>query len=198
MVCDWFQLEDLFVAGLGCDVAGAYLLARGLITSPADLTRNSSSFYDSNSYLAVSVARDKIDGISGLLGLSIGFVLQAAGYLASLGTDSSTATGWPQALVGGALLLLGFLVVMAAGWLHRKLRLLPTLVEMSHYLVDGTREEFSRAALLPDWLKAAGYERRRNDDDLAFARRTAGVQDLIVDVTGERKRRATDPPLPGE
>lgn len=31
------SLEDLFTVGIGQDVAGAYLLSRGLLASPGDL-----------------------------------------------------------------------------------------------------------------------------------------------------------------
>ena len=53
------QLDDLFTAGIGCDLAGAWLLARGLIATPEQLTRFSTAFWDSNRYLAINVAKNR-------------------------------------------------------------------------------------------------------------------------------------------
>jgi hypothetical protein len=58
MVSGYFQLQDFYVAGGACDLGGALLLAHGLINGPAELTRLSGSFYGSNAYQAVSVAKN--------------------------------------------------------------------------------------------------------------------------------------------
>lgn len=54
-----FQVQDFWTAGLGCDLGGAFLLARGLINRPAELTRLAGSFWGSNHYQALSVARNR-------------------------------------------------------------------------------------------------------------------------------------------
>jgi hypothetical protein len=38
-VDDWFAIEDLFTLGLGCDLAGAWLLAQGLLLTPRQIRR---------------------------------------------------------------------------------------------------------------------------------------------------------------
>ncbi len=76
MILDHLQLTDFFTTGLGFDLAGALLVARGLIADPAELNRITESFYGSNPYQAVSAARDRIDALSGLASLALGFVLE--------------------------------------------------------------------------------------------------------------------------
>jgi hypothetical protein len=45
MISHALQVQDLYTAGIGCDLGGAFLLARGLIDRPAELTRLAGSFY---------------------------------------------------------------------------------------------------------------------------------------------------------
>jgi len=53
MGAHYLQVQDLWAAGLGCDLGCAFLLARGLINGPAELTRLAGSFYGSNRYQAL-------------------------------------------------------------------------------------------------------------------------------------------------
>lgn len=194
-----FQLQDLWTAGLGCDLGGAILLARGLVGHPSQLSRNAGTFFGSGPYQVIGAARDRIDAITGLTGLGAGFVLQATGYIAGLSTPHMTKTGSREAMVGAGFGALTLILVLAAGWLHRRLRLTPTVVEMAKYTFDGTRLEYPQATLLPDWLRALKYEQRHGEDDLAFVSGAVGVKNLIVedvDTIGSRRRLWTDPPLP--
>jgi hypothetical protein len=180
------------------------LLARGLINRPAELTRLATSFWNSNRYQALSLARNRLDAIVGVLGLGIGFALQAVGYVASLAAPHPSRTGTLEALVAVALAVLCLILVLATGSLARRYRLLPLLIEMAHFTADEKRMEFPRATLLPGWLEALGHERREGEDDLAFVRRFAKVCDMTVHVTPTaefphpRTRRASEPPLEGE
>lgn len=198
-----FQVQDLWTAGLGCDLGGAFLLARGLINGPAELTRLAGSFWGSNRYQALSVARNRLDAIAGVTGLLAGFGLQAVGYIVSLATSHRLSTGDREAVVAAALAIAAAVATVLCGNMLRKTRLVPLLVEMAHYTMDEERMEFPRAALLPGWLEALGREREDGEDDLSYVRRVVGVEDLIVDVSGTsqypaRTRRATAAPLPGE
>jgi hypothetical protein len=198
-----FQVQDLWTAGLGCDLGGAFLLARGLINRPAELTRLAGSFWGSNRYQALSVARNRLDAIAGVTGLLVGFALQAVGYIVTLATAHRLSTGGKEARIAAALGIAAAVTTVLCGNVLRRVRLLPLLIEMSHYTMNEERMEFPRATLLPGWLEALGREREEGEDDLAYVRRAAGVEDLIVDVPGtneqpERRRRATEPPLPGE
>jgi len=156
------------------------------------------SFYDSHKYMAVSMARGRIDAITGVTALGIGFFLQAVGYTASLAVVESDRSGSQEAVVGIALLVVSAALVFLAGFVHQKSRLMPTLIEMSRFTADGTREDFPRATLLPGWLEAIGLSRPDDEDDLAYVRRVAGVGDLVVNVAPKRKRLASEPKFPDE
>lgn len=204
MASGYLQLQDFYTAGVGCDLGGAFLLARGLINRPAELTRLAGSFYGSNAYEAISVAKNRLDAVVGVLGLGAGFTLAVVGYLAALATPHTTRTGTPEVLVGAALALFALAVTLAAGHVYRRLRLVPLLIEMARFTMTEERMPFPRAALLPRWLEALGHDRREGEDDLGFVRRAAKVDDLIVDVSQTAAfpypctRRASEPPLDGE
>jgi hypothetical protein len=203
---DYFQLQDFYTAGVGCDLGVAFLLARGLINRPAELTRLSGSFYSSNAYQAISVAKNRLDALVGVLGLGLGlgFALAVVGYLAALATPHVARTGTPEVLVGAAVAVLGIGLTLAAGQLHRRFHLVPLLIEMSRYTMFEERMEFPRVTLLPSWLEALGHDRADGEADLDFVRRVTKVNDLTVDVTQTaefpypRTRRASEPPLDGE
>src|SRR5262245_54836778 len=82
---DVFVLQDLFAIGLGFDIAGAFLLALGLLVSPREIARRSAIYPGFNSALMASQARDRADGEIGLVSLVAGFVLQALAYALTLG-----------------------------------------------------------------------------------------------------------------
>ena len=156
MASGYFQLQDFYVAGGGCDLGGTLLLARGLINRPAELTRLSGSFYASNAYQAVSVAKNRLDALVGIIGLGVGFTLAVVGYLAALATAHPLRTGTGEVLVGAAVALLALALTLVLGHLYRRSRLLPLLIEMSRFAMHEQHMEFPRAALLPRWLEALG------------------------------------------
>jgi hypothetical protein len=175
----YLELQDVGIAGIGCDLAGGILLGLGLVVGHAELARGAGSFYGSPGQ-AVAVAKSRVDALSGLAALGIGFLLQAVDYAASLVTPVAPRRGTAEVLAGVAVGFVALAATLLLGWLHRRLRLTPTLVEMSRYTPEG-RLDHPQAGLLPSWLEALGHERRRGEDDLAFARRAAGVENL----TGE-------------
>ena len=69
------SIEDLFLAGLGFDVAGAVLLGRSLLWSPADARRRTGMWIGFNAADLAAAARDRADAIFGIFGLATGFVL---------------------------------------------------------------------------------------------------------------------------
>jgi hypothetical protein len=200
----YFQLQDFYTAGGGADLGGAFLLARGLINRPAELTRLAGSFWGSNSYQAVSVAKNRLDALVGIVGIGAGFALAVVGYLAALATRHPLHTGTGEVLVGAALGILALVLTLTAGYVYRRLRLLPLLIEMSRFTMDEKRMKYPRAALLPHWLEALGHERQDGENDLGYVRRIAKIDDLTVDVSQTaqfpyaRTRRASEPPLEAE
>jgi hypothetical protein len=169
------QVEDFLTAGIGCDLGSAYLLSRGLIKSPAALTRLSGG--GSNRYQVVAAARDRLDGWAGIVSLGFGFLLQAVAYLAQLDRSHHTSTGTVDLLIGAATMVVGLALVLIGGYILRKLRLVAGLVEMARHTLDGERLAYPSAVLV-GWLEAAGLARKEGETDLAYVRRTAGVEDL--------------------
>jgi hypothetical protein len=88
----WLSLEDLFVAGIGFDLAGALLLARGLLVDPREFVRRASSAWGVSSVSIGSQANNRIDASFGAAGLVVGFLLQATGYEVTLARGARVAT----------------------------------------------------------------------------------------------------------
>jgi len=90
-----FGAVDLFVAGAGFDVAGAFLLARGLSTSPHQAARRLIQGQKSFARFDVRTAEDYADGRLGLLSLAFGFLIQAVAYAWSAhGNTQLSSTAW--------------------------------------------------------------------------------------------------------
>jgi hypothetical protein len=69
---------DLFAAGLGLDISGAVLLARGLRIRPDEYARRLTAAPHSLAASNVRAAEDYADGKAGVWALGLGFVLQAS------------------------------------------------------------------------------------------------------------------------
>src|SRR5689334_5258333 len=119
MVGGSFQVQYLYTAGIGFDLGGAYLLARGLIATPRMLALVSGSYYGSNAYLGVSVARDRLDAISGVSALALGFSVQLVGYLLVLDKVFAQHHGSVNVLFGLACAAVAVALTVAAGEVHR-------------------------------------------------------------------------------
>jgi len=115
-----FVIEDLFAVGLGFDVAGAYLLARGLLATPIQIVTRARSHWDISPVLLVTQARDRVDGLVGLVALVVGFTLQALAYALTLGGLGGGEGDTRRGLVALALSIaaagLVFIVWKLLGW----------------------------------------------------------------------------------
>jgi hypothetical protein len=74
---------DLFVAGAGFDIAGAWLLARGLTTSAEEAARRKIRGRNTFARFDVRSAEDFADGRLGIASLTTGFLIQAVAYVLS-------------------------------------------------------------------------------------------------------------------
>src|SRR3954451_23597993 len=99
---------DLFPAGLGLDLAGATLLARGLFTSPDEFARRMAVGRNTFNRFSVRAAEDRADivGVGVLIG---GFLAQGVGYVLYIGGAQNAAHGSSARVVAVAFLLGGFL-----------------------------------------------------------------------------------------
>jgi hypothetical protein len=112
-----FEWSDLFAAGAGCDVAGAFLLARGLIVGPGDILRRSvtgEKFFSPAE--TASQISDKVDATLGLVTLGVGFVVQAGAYALVSGGVTSGKGGAAGAGVAVGVAVLA--VVLALAFAH--------------------------------------------------------------------------------
>ena len=165
----------LFAFGLGCDIAGAYLLARGLLRSPRAIRRRSTwgGLYPGGLLDDIEDAATARVGVGALFG---GFLTQAAAYSLLLATASSSDPS-----VGRAMIALAAVIVPAVLIIEIERRSLRTRVDRQ--LVRVAREDVVANATraLPDLellAKVADYrgdERLAGESDAAFARRSFGL-----------------------
>jgi hypothetical protein len=108
---DYLSLTDLFLVGLGLDISGAILLAKGLLLSPRELAMLN-TMYGSGEGVHRDRCRNRALGEFGVSFLTAGFSLQAVGYTLEIGGHPST-TGTNRLLV--ALAMTG--AVVATAWI---------------------------------------------------------------------------------
>lgn len=116
-------VTDLFVVGLGFDLVGGWLLARGLITSPALIIAQGSSYWGTNYAANLAAAEDRIDARFGIGSLLLGFALQALGYVLDLAKDDGAVSSWCRAWTAIALLATVVVVVFLTWRVTRRRRL---------------------------------------------------------------------------
>ena len=93
--------SDLFPAGLGFDITGAYLLAQGLITEADEYSQRFLKSRHSFARFNVRAAEDFADGKAGVLALVTGFLLQAVAYVLSVGGAASHTRGAGAGIIAG-------------------------------------------------------------------------------------------------
>jgi hypothetical protein len=112
------QSTDIFAFGIGLDIGGGYLIARGLLVAASDILRR--SLNDEHYFIpeeTASLIADRVDAQIGLVALLFGFAVQAAGYgfsAASVGGVLTAHSAWARAgAVCGASLIAVSLVIVA-------------------------------------------------------------------------------------
>jgi hypothetical protein len=157
---------DLFVAGAGFDIAGAWMLARGLTTSPERAARRLIQSRNSFARFEVRAAEDYADGQIGRGSLIIGFLAQACAYVLEVhgATPMSNAKGAYFGLFGfGAAAM--HVVWMSERKLHPRLRN-RWLVKFARYDNFGYLHEFPSGRELFDYgqvLKLRAYQSEYGD-----------------------------------
>jgi hypothetical protein len=151
------SIDDLFAAGIGLDVAGAYLLGRGLLASPATITRRATPRWDFSAPVAVGLANDRVDAMAGISVLLAGFGVQAVAYTLLVALDLDAGQGWSRAAT-----LLGCAAAAAASTIAADrsthwLRLRRVLIELARYGRGETRHDEPSARLLQDLGQEVGF-----------------------------------------
>jgi hypothetical protein len=107
------SLDDVFVVGVGCDLVGGWFLARGLLVNPVEVRERAASLTGGSPPVMAGMIRSKAEGEFGLAALTLGFLLQAGGYLAVMGGVQPTTGGlrWPLAIVLAGIVVGGLLLI---------------------------------------------------------------------------------------
>lgn len=196
-----FVIEDLFAVGLGFDIAGAYLLARGLLAAPAEIARRSIGLPGFDPLLVINQARDRVDGRIGLFALLSGFFLQAVAYTLTLGGLGGGDGSLGRAIVAGALCALAAALVLLP-WKATKERLLfRTLVGVARFNYEQrpmTESDKPYAGTLAFFAEELGYRIQAGESVPAFAKRVFGVEVKPQRVSHRESRLGPTqgPPLP--
>jgi hypothetical protein len=177
---DAFSVQDLFAVGIGLDIAGGYLVVRGLLLNDVELRRLAGTYVGMSYGELVARIEDRIDARVGLMSLIAGFFLQAVAYVLTLG---GAAVGEPSVLRGvlaGALAVLGAGTVLLAWRRLRKPAMKRDIVAVS--CVDPKNRvklaQPLRGVLVP-LGEEAGFARSPNESDEAYALRVFGVTELF-------------------
>jgi hypothetical protein len=177
---DVFTVADLFLIGLALDLAGAFILARGILGSPSIIVVASTSFWNSNPLLGVQGAEDRVDGRFGVGVLLSGFTLQAVGYFLDLALSPSETTGICEALVALSMAVVAGGFAMLAWRVARPRLMKETLIEMARFEAKRVNEPPARSEH-PSAERLAWYGRtwrqdgREGESDEDYAARVFGV-----------------------
>jgi hypothetical protein len=151
-----FSLTDLFLVGLGYDITGAILLARGLIASATGISLLVATYWGGfNNDDAVDRCKNRIDGESGLALLALGFLLQAVGYVLEVSGVHTASGGAGRAITAVVLAVVAVIPLLGLWWVLRPRRLKFLLIKVAKE-APGAGEDLSpeEQAELGTWSRA--------------------------------------------
>jgi hypothetical protein len=160
--------------GLGLDIAGASIIAIGLLGSPATLAMRATSFWGSSPPTAVAEAESRADAEFGIPTITAGFI----GQLIGLAVRSDV----PIWLGAGAGAVFALVPLALWHWLWRPRRTMALAIEIAHYRVDDSTSLPIKAAK-PDLERLVsmgpGIGKSRNEGETheAYVARVFGVTD---------------------
>lgn len=172
------SITDFFVVGIGLDIVGAWLVARGLLLPPPAL-KTFGTHAGIGAADVVDRARNRVDAQFGVGLLLLGFAIQLVGYLLILGgTQSGHGAGHLSA--GTAVLVLSMLTAYLAWYLLHQRLLKRTLVRIAGAPLriageELTQEREENIASLARYAKAAGWQRRPHEHDETHVKRVFGA-----------------------
>jgi hypothetical protein len=173
---DWFAIEELFTLGLGCDIAGAWLLAQGLLLTSRQIRRIESGVSETLADLTNQLIDDKIAGRFGRGGLMVGFVLQIVGYTVALGTDTTTRSSAVRVIVALLATALGAALVFGIYYWRREGRIKAETIAVASLTPQGApmdRPDGRQLALMA--IARYDIDRPLDESFAAFALRIWGA-----------------------
>lgn len=176
-----FSLYDLFVVGIGFDLAGAILLAFGLLRRPHQLITGGlnqrAGDYDAQTIR--DLAYDRVDARSGVIALVAGFLAQGVGYVIYLSktvvVDPTTGKAVAAAIQGAATVV----IVLGLHFLLRRRLARRTIVAVARAYDGGGPWSGKGARMLVQVARAAGW---LSEDRHSFV---AKSDDLPADLDRE-------------
>jgi hypothetical protein len=108
------DVQDLFPAGIGCDIAGGYLVVRGLLLDDIEIRRLAGTYVGMSVGGLAARLRARIDARIGLVGLLSGFALQALAYVLTIGGADPSDGSLERGLVAGGAAVVADLLVLSA------------------------------------------------------------------------------------
>src|SRR5690242_15045512 len=138
---DVLSYQDVFAVGIGLDIAGAFLLAKGLLLSTRQIRSLSATYLDFSGPDVVARVEDKVSTQIGVAALALGFMCQLTGYVlgALLSSNPSPSVARAGSVIALALLAIG--VVLLTYFLvlphHRR----SLLIDFAHYDNHGRRHD---------------------------------------------------------
>ena len=187
-----FTPLDVFALGIGFDIAGGYLVARGLLIAPTQILRR--SIKDEHYFIpaeTASLIRDRVDALFGLIILLVGFLTQAVGYALEAAGQSGVVSSH-DGLARAVISLAGAAVGVATGlgtWLARRWplsrRLIvsvsrdPLSLDTQYSLIQEARAP--SAARLMRLGGEFGRGPLADEDPADYVRRVYGLDEISLD-----------------
>jgi len=172
--------SDIFVVGIGLDIAGAVLLAQGLLMSDRQVLGLSRTYLNLSPDQVVARVGDRIAGSVGVVSLVLGFAAQLAGYVISLSTRSNVDSSLPRGLTAVLFALAAILFVRLAYLVIRHSFERHLLIRVARYDNDFVLQRHPYGGLLLVLGRAANMSSRLDgESEIQYARRVWRVQEVI-------------------
>jgi len=174
--------SDLSLVGMGLDIAGAVLLAQGLLMNDKQVIGVTRTIWNFNPDHVVSRVEDRIAGTVGISSIVVGVVAQLIGYAASLsvGPDraESPSRGQLALLLAAVAIALVWLLYLAtrSKWRRR------LLIRIARYDNDLNIQPHPYGGPLGALGRAAHMSPRVDgESETDYARRVWRVREVIKD-----------------
>jgi hypothetical protein len=172
------SIEDLFLAGLGFDIAGAYLVSRGLLQGMPKLASTGGTMWALEKSRVPHAVEDRIRGTVGLVALVLGFSLQVFGYVGVL-NQSKVHYGHTAALIGVGLALgIAVAVLLLEAVIRPRWRdsMLVRIAQNDYQGAPWARRDKPRADLLHRFGMEMGEPALEDEGSIAYCMRVFGVE----------------------
>lgn len=160
------NFEDWFAVGLGLDIAGAGLLAKGLLLRPAQI--GAGGTFGGIASMGLLALRDRVDAEFGLAYLLGGFVFQIIGYTALQAGAESEGRGTGEAVAFVALAATAVALAVVTYLLARGAR--------KRALAKRVVQEYRHSKQIVSWGREIGEEPRSGETYREYGLRVFGVE----------------------